>query len=182
MTQCRGKCMFCLWLRSICERKSLNEREACFMCHSSWKNSTEREGNCKDWKTVIILTAIIMAKGYSPLRGGIPTNKRSAKWTHCYMEITWMILKFRSLTCLQSSVLVCKNIEPHKCLCIWALNRKHSITPSTMTLQKSGFANCSSQSNGVFQTKNSPLSQFSLCKIQATLTLLHLSVTLQRLI
>lgn len=46
------------------------------MRHPSWKSSIEREGNFKNYNTVIILTAVIMAKGYSPLRGGIPTNKR----------------------------------------------------------------------------------------------------------
>lgn len=87
------------------------------MCHQSWKSSIEREGNCKNCKTVIIVTAIIMAKGYSPLRGRIPDDKRQVcKMNTMYTVMIWMILKFRSLICLQSSVLVCKNTEPHRYL------------------------------------------------------------------
>lgn len=64
-------------------QEECTEWEACFMCHRSWKSGIEREENCK---TVTILNAIIMEKGYCPLRRGIPTKKRQvAKWTHC----TW---------------------------------------------------------------------------------------------
>lgn len=149
-----------LWLNAVGKACSAYEsgayargnhqmREACFLCCQSWKSSIEREENCKNCKTVKILTAIIMAKGYCPLRSGIPTKDRSAKWTHCTWW--WSDFFFRSLTCLQSSVLVCKNIEPHWCLCRWALNRKYGITPSTMKLPKPSSTNCSPHINGVFQ-------------------------------
>lgn len=82
------------------------------MRRQSWKSSIEREENCKSCKTVKILTAIIMAKGYCPPEKWNPNQQKTGLLNEHIVHGDDLddphIQKpdLSSLTCLQGSVLV----------------------------------------------------------------------------